>query len=135
MKEPQGFPTFWEIWRPHARKTDGRKLARETFAKHVRSGADAEDIIHGAAWFLRTMKERDREFIPLSSTWMNRGTYEDDCILERQRIAAILERERNAAMEQVKRLDNVVQMNPPRPSEAERAAHVERMRAKLRGNA
>jgi hypothetical protein len=126
MKEPQGFPTFWEIWRPHARKTDGRKLARETFAKHVRSGADPEDIILGAAWFLRTMKERDREFIPLSSTWMNRGSYEDDCILERQRIAAI---------EQAKRPDNVVQMTQPRPSEAERAAHVERMRAKLRGNA
>lgn len=124
--EPPFFPDFWSLWRPHARKTDGRKLARETFAKHVRAGADPEDIVLGAAWFLRTMKERDREFIPLSSTWMNRGSYEDDCILERQRIAA---------MEQAKRPDNVVQMTHPRPSEEERAAHVERMRAKLRGNA
>ena len=104
MKEPEGFPAFWDLWSPHKRKTDGRKLARETFAKHVRSGADPEDIINGAAWFLRTMKERDREFIPLSSTWMNRGTYEDDCILERKRIDALA---------RAKRPDNVVDLAQP----------------------
>lgn len=125
MNEPEGFPDFWALWSPHKRKTDGRKLARETFAKHVRAGADPEDIIYGAAWFLRTMKERDREFIPLSSTWMNRGSYEDDCILERQRIEA---------MEQVKRSDNVVHMDQvERPSEQERAATVARLLKK--GNA
>lgn len=125
--EPQGFPEFWAIWKPYARKTDGRGLARETFAKHVRSGADPKDIINGAAWFLRTLKERDREYVPLSSTWMNRGTYEDDCILEAKRLAAL---------EQVKSPANVVQMvQPKRPPEEERAAHVERMKMKLRGNA
>ena len=131
--EPLFFDSMWSLWRPHARKTDGRKLARETFAKHVREGADPEDIYLGAAWFLRTMKERDREFIPLSSTWMNRGTYEDDCVLERERMA------RMAAIEP--RPSNVVpilQSAPPEPverkSEAERAAHFEALRAKLRSN-
>ena len=127
-KEPDGFPEFWSIWRPFARKTDGRGLARETFAKHVRAGADPQDIINGAAWFLRTLKERDREFIPLSATWMNRGTYEDDCILEAKRIEAI---------QQPREASNVVEMVPaaPRATEEERAAHVERMKMKLRGNA
>lgn len=126
MKEPEGFAEFWSQWRPHARKTDGRKLARETFARHVASGADPEDIVLGAAWFLRTMKERDREFIPLSSTWMNRGSYEDDCVFERQRIEKL---------EQVKRPANVVQMTQSvdRPPEDERAATVARLLK--RGNA
>lgn len=127
MKEPEGFAEFWELWRPHKRKNDGRGLARETFAKHVRAGVDPEDIILGAAWFLRTMKERDREYIPLSSTWMNRGLYEDDCVFERKRIEAM----------QPRQAGNVVEMAPApsKPSEAERAAAVERARAQLRGNA
>lgn len=127
MKEPQGFPEFWALWSPHKRKTDGRKLARETFAKHVRAGADPEDIIYGAAWFLRTMKERDREFIPLSSTWMNRGSYEDDCILERQRIDGLKQAERKAA--------NTDIQEQPKPDYAARAAQVEQMKAKMRGAA
>lgn len=83
-QEPHGFPEFWAIWRPHARHTDGRGLARETFAKHVRAGADPQDIIDGATYFFRTIKERDREFVPLSSTWLNRGAFEDLAISERQ---------------------------------------------------
>ena len=127
MKEPEVFPAFWDLWRPHARKTDGRKLARETFAKHVRAGADPEDIVYGAAWFLRTMKERDREFIPLSSTWMNRGSYEDDCILERKRIDAMRQAERTPA--------NNDERAHPKPDYEARAAQVERMKAKMRGAA
>lgn len=82
--EPEGFPEFWAIWRPHARHTDGRGLARETFAKHIRAGACPQDIIDGASYFFRTIKERDREFVPLSSTWLNRGAFEDLAISERQ---------------------------------------------------
>ena len=120
------FVLFWEAWRPYARKTDGRGDARDTFLKHVRQGVDPLDMLDGARWFLRTLSDADRQYIPLATNWLNRRAYEDDCILERQRIAA---------MDQAKRPDNVVQMTQPRPSEAERAAHVERMRAKLRGNA
>lgn len=83
--ETPEFVHFWEkIWRKHARHTDGRGLARETFAKHVKAGADPQDIVDGAAYFFRTMKERDREFVPLSSTWINRQAYEDLAVSERQ---------------------------------------------------
>lgn len=82
--EPEGFKEFWEqIWRPHARHTDGRGLARDTFTKHVRAGAEAQDIIDGARYFFRSMKDKDREFVPLSSTWLNRMSYEDLAIQER----------------------------------------------------
>lgn len=81
--EPEGFSEFWDIWRPRARHTDGRGLARDTFTKHVRAGANPQDIIDGARCFFRTMKDKDREFVPLSSTWMNRGAYEDMATLER----------------------------------------------------
>lgn len=76
--ETPEFVEFWETcWKPHARHTDGRGLARETFAKHVKKGADPQDIIDGARYFFRSMKERDKEYVPLSSTWMNRSSYED----------------------------------------------------------
>lgn len=82
-QEPEGFAEFWAVWRPHARHTDGRGLARDTFAKHTRGGAEPLDIIDGARWFFRTMKERDKEFVPLSSTWINRRAYEDMALQER----------------------------------------------------
>jgi len=88
-QEPDGFPAFWDIWRPHARHTDGRGLARETFRQHVLHGAMPQDIIDGAAWFVRSMKERDKEFIPLASTWLNRQAYEDLCLKERDYQARI----------------------------------------------
>lgn len=82
-QEPEGFADFWSIWRPHARHTDGRGLARDAFTKHVRAGANPQDIIDGARHFFRTMKEKDREFVPLSSTWLNRCSYEDLAEVER----------------------------------------------------
>ena len=97
-QEPDGFADYWAIWRPHARHTDGRGLARDTFAKHVKDGADPQDIIDGARCFFRTIKEKDREFVPLSSTWLNRRAYEDLAEQERtyqQRVAEAQERAHN----------------------------------------
>jgi hypothetical protein len=88
--EPEGFAEFWTVWRPIARHTDGRGLARETYRKHILAGAMPQDIVDGARWFIRSMKERDREYVPLSSTWLNRQSYEDGCEQERayqQRLA------------------------------------------------
>lgn len=82
-QEPEGFSDFWAIWRPRARHTDGRGLARETFAKHIKAGANWQDIVDGARCFFRTMKDKDREFVPLASTWLNRGAYEDLAEAER----------------------------------------------------
>lgn len=69
------FKSFWSLWQPHMRQTDGRGLARETFYRHVSEGADPQDIVDGAAWFIRTLK--DKAFIPLASTWINRQSFED----------------------------------------------------------
>ena len=75
--EPDGFADFWSIWQPHMRHTDGRGLAREAYRKHILNGAEPQDIIDGARWFIRNMKDRDREFIPLAATWLNRESYSD----------------------------------------------------------
>lgn len=105
--EPEGFKEFWEgVWRAHARHTDGRGLARDTYAKLVKGGADPQDIIDGARYFIRTLK--DPQYIPLSSTWLNRGAFEDLCELERRYQARISERKPEKPPE------NVVQIDPER---------------------
>jgi hypothetical protein len=96
-QEPEGFETFWLIWRPHARHTDGRGLARDTFAKHVKNGADAQDIVDGAKCFFRTMKDRDRDYVPLAATWLNRMSFED--LAEQERVYEAKVAERKARME------------------------------------
>lgn len=91
ISEPEGFQAFWDIWKPISRHTDGRGLARETFRRHVLNGADPQDIIDGTRWFVRSMKERDREYVPLSSTWLNREAYLDGCEQERSYQARLAE--------------------------------------------
>lgn len=108
IPEPEGFADFWKIWLPIARHTDGRGLARETFRKHVLNGAEPQDIIDGAKWFIRSMSDRDRQYVPLSSTWLNREAYLDGCHKERAYQARL------AGMEQS---TNVVSITPaPRPA-------------------
>ena len=93
IHEPMGFSEFWADWLPHARHTDGRGLARETFRRHILNGAEPQDIIDGARWFLRSMTDRDRQYVPLSSTWLNREAYIDLCEKERAYQARQQERE------------------------------------------
>lgn len=104
IPEPEGFAEFWSIWLPHARHTDGRGLARETFRRHLLNGAMPEDIIDGARWFLRSMTDRDRQYVPLASTWLNREAYIDLCEKERAYQARLNERP----------AENVVSITPPR---------------------
>ena len=104
--EPEGFGEFWAIWRPHARHTDGRGLARETFRKHVLNGVQPQDIIDGAKWFIRNLSARDREYVPLSATWLNRETWADLCEKER----AFQERQNQPAE------SNVVLIKAPKPA-------------------
>ena len=130
-KEPEGFAEFWAVWRKYARHTDGRGLAREAFSKHVRAGADPQDIIAGAMCFFRTMKDRDREYVPLSATWLNREAYTDLAEQEREHQERI-----NAA--QQRRSENVVPIREAAsaeiPEERRREA-VARARAMMRGQA
>lgn len=119
-QEPDGFADFWAVWRPHARHTDGRGLAREAFAKHVKAGADPQDIIDGAKYFFRTMKERDREFVPLAATWINREAYTDMADSERAIVQRIAERQQQTA--------NVVPIQQPKEDPAKRAEMAARLR-------
>jgi hypothetical protein len=79
--ETPEFVALWDMWRPLARQTDGRGDARDTFFKHVRAGVDPKDIVDGARYFIRTLK--DREYIPLAASWINKRAYEDLATLER----------------------------------------------------
>ena len=54
--EPIGFPEFWATWLPIKRRNDGRGEARATFAKHIKLGADPQDIIDGASWYVRNIR-------------------------------------------------------------------------------
>lgn len=125
-QEPEGFKEFWEgVWRPHARHTDGRGIARETFAKLVKNGADPQDIVDGAKCFFRTMKDRDRDYVPLASTWLNRGAFED--LAEQERAYEARRQERLRAQS-----DNVVPISEQIP--AERRAEIAALgRARVAG--
>lgn len=93
-EESDEFRIFWEeIWRPHARHTDGRGLARDAFHRHVSSGADPRDIVDGARGFFRFMPERDRPYVPLVATWLNREAYTDWAERERAYQRQLQERE------------------------------------------
>lgn len=98
--ESDEFRTFWNLWQPLMRQTDGRGLAREAFFRHVFDGADPQDIVDGASYFLRTLK--DKAFIPLASTWINRQSFEDLADQERAYQKRLQERS--------KPQQNVVQM-------------------------
>lgn len=103
LPEPEGFSSFWEIWKPYARHTDGRGLARETFRKHVLNGAMPQDIIDGAKWFVRNLSARDREYVPLSATWLNRETWADLCEKERAYQASLIQRSSAPAIAPMKK--------------------------------
>lgn len=83
--EPEGFAEFWALWLPYARRNDGRGEARQCFAKHLTSGIDPQDIVDGAAWYLRSLKDSERAYIPMAATWLNRCAYEDFAPKERAR--------------------------------------------------
>lgn len=119
-QEPELFPEFWEIWRKHARHTDGRGLARDAFAKHVKNGANPQDIVDGARAFFRTMKDRDREFVPLSATWLNRESYSDLAEQQRAHEAKVQENMQRKAEASA----NVVQMPASQTISPERRAEM-----------
>ena len=93
--EPEGFPEFWEeIWLPIKRRNDGRADARDGYGKLLKQGAEPQDIIDGARWYVRNLP-KGYEYVPLAKTWMNRGVWEDDCIKERKFQAMLAERAGN----------------------------------------
>lgn len=75
--EPEGFADFWTIWMPHRRHTDARADARSTYRKHLLMGAEPRDLIDGARGFFFFMKEKDKPYVPLASSWLNKEAYLD----------------------------------------------------------
>lgn len=103
-QEPEGFPAFWSEWRPFMRKNDGRGEARATYRKHILAGAEPADIIDGAKAYLRSLTEREKPYIPLAATWLNREAYADWAEHEREYQKRLAERS-----------TNVVNINRPQP--------------------
>ncbi|WP_457103343.1 hypothetical protein [Mesorhizobium sp. URHB0026] len=82
-------------------KNDGRGSARDEFFRHVEErGADPQDIVDGAAWFIRSGGQQetgyDGKLIKCHAmTWLNRGAYEDGADKERQYQAKLADRATN----------------------------------------
>lgn len=92
--ESPEFIEFWNIWRPHRRHTDGRGDARDGFNKMVAKGADPQDIIDGAQWYLNhVLKGDERSYIPLAKTWINKEAWADYCEDKRDHEARLAEKE------------------------------------------
>lgn len=142
--DPEGFSQFWSLWLPVCRKSDGRGKCRETYRKWLLDGAEPADIIDGAAWYLRSLTDKDKPYIPLAASWLNSERWADDCERERdyQRRKAELEASKAA------QTSNVHVLHQPsdtrgstrgspdkspdnRPSEEERAAQVAAARHRL----
>lgn len=98
------FLEFWTLWRKHMRKTDGRGKARPAWQQMIEAGADAQEIIDGAAWYLRNLSERDAPYIPLAASWLRSERWVDDCEQERAYQARLNERP----------AENVVSITPQR---------------------
>lgn len=82
-QDPEGFDQLWSLWRDHARKTDGRGKARPTYRKWLLEGAEPADILDGARWHIRSMKDDERPFIQLLSVYLNSEKWMDECEKER----------------------------------------------------
>ena len=93
--EPDGFAEFWSVWSPHMRHTDGRGDARNAYRKHVLMGMEPQDIIDGAKGFFRFMPEKDKPYVPLAASWLNKEAYPDWAVKEREYQARLAERESN----------------------------------------
>lgn len=93
--EPEGFDRFWQLWKPNMRHTDGKSDARKGYIKAILRGAMPEDIFDGAQGYIRFMPEKDRPYIQLAETFLNKERYDDWCDRERDYQRRMAERETN----------------------------------------
>jgi hypothetical protein len=127
--EPEGFAEFWQVWQPRMRHTDGRGDARECFRKHILMGADPRDIIDGATGFFRFMQERDKQYVPLAASWLNKEAYTDWAAQERAYQLRMAEIEARRTQSPPKPLPEPVQA--PEQTAEERAAMLKRVHEKF----
>lgn len=111
--ETPEFQAFWTLWRPHMNPNDGRGAARDEFIRHVELyGAAPQDIVDGAAWFIRSGGNQKRAsdgglIQSHASSWLNKRAYEDGCEQERTYQARMAE--------QAQRVDNVTPIRAQLP--------------------
>jgi len=77
-QEPEGFLDFWSLWKDHQRASDGRAKARPAYQQMLDAGANPNDIIAGARWYLRNLKPEERPYIPLAASWLRSERWADD---------------------------------------------------------
>jgi hypothetical protein len=106
--EPEGFLELWQLWRPHARKTDGRGKARETYRKWLLNGADPQRIFAGARHHLATMSDKDRAYIPLLSSYLNSERWEDEADAE----AMAAQKQAQAEADRIERENGILERMP-----------------------
>lgn len=123
--EPEGFETLWQVWRPHARHTDGRGKARPMYARFISAGTDPQDIIDGATYHIRSMQEKDKPYINLLSVYIYSERWKDECLQERAFQARLAEREAKRTAPPPKPI-----IQPEQPSE-DRMAAAKRVYEKL----
>ena len=95
--ETPEFVAFWNAWRPHMNRNDGRGAARDEFVRHVEEhGADPQDIADGAKWFIHN-GGNSGEFRVHAQTWLNRRPYEDGAELWRAYQQRLSERDQQSS--------------------------------------
>jgi hypothetical protein len=78
--------TFDRFWSNYPRKT-AIGAARDSFAKAIRKGVSPSKMIDAAARF-RDDPNREDEFTPHASTWLNQGRYDDGPLPEKAKTKA-----------------------------------------------
>lgn len=99
--EPEGFADWWAFWRPHMRHTDGKSDARSAYTKALLRGALPDDLLTGAQGYIRFMPEKDKPYIQLSQTWLNKDRWEDWADKEREYQSRLADRTNVVAMKPV----------------------------------
>lgn len=72
LTAPDQFDAFWMIYPRHV----GKQLARKAWAKAIRT-TDPNAVMAGAARFAADPNRED-QFTPHPTTWLNRGGWDDD---------------------------------------------------------
>ncbi len=71
--EPDGFAEFWSAY---PRKV-GKKAARTAYEKALHE-TDAATILEGARRYAAAQRERDPKYTAHPTTWLNRGSWDDE---------------------------------------------------------
>lgn len=78
LKVPVSFDEFWEVYPRRV----GKEAARKAFAKAARS-ADPAVVLAAARTYAKDPNLPEKQFVPYPATWLNRGSWEDEPLPQR----------------------------------------------------